>query len=113
MSVSTEDRQIVLAAAGKQYNALGQIVGRQFFVDSMQDITVVDEFAPEREIQTCKRHALMGTRIDCRNAVKVSGVVTYVSDKDLYFRGEKLSKFRRPCAGFGRGLPPCGATGCS
>ena len=77
----------VNAIAGLLYNSLGQVTGRKFYVNSVEDfsLTIKD---PKQEPKSFKILEMQSSAADLDQLIRVSGRVTYAEDDDVYLRGD-------------------------
>ncbi|MGJ8640820.1 MAG: ATP-binding protein [Opitutaceae bacterium] len=79
------------AVAGSVYNKKRQLTGRIFFMNSAEDLVPLrgDDFQDEAPVYAI--HELMRVGARLRQLVETRGVVTYVSENELFLRGEQAS----------------------
>ena len=75
------------AVAGTKYNMNRQIVGRIFFVGSVDDFHVVDNYKPSVGVEEI--HELLRIGDNPRFPARTRGLVTHVEDGHVYLRGSK------------------------
>ncbi|MEM0964557.1 MAG: sensor histidine kinase [Verrucomicrobiota bacterium] len=79
------------AVAGSVFNTNRQLTGRIFFVNSAQDLIPLREGALVEDMPSFGIHELMRVGARLRQSVQTEGVVTYVSDSELFLRGKESS----------------------
>lgn len=79
------------AVAGTVYNNKRQLTGRIFLVNSAEDLNANESDALKDDAPVYAIHELMQVGSRLRQLVETKGVVTYVSESELYLRGEQAS----------------------
>ncbi|VGO11892.1 Sensor histidine kinase LiaS [Pontiella desulfatans] len=77
------------AVAGTQFNMNRQVVGRTFFVNSVDDFEVIDDYKPRKGLRVLPIHELMRSGENDRLPVGTHGLVSHVEGKHIYLRGEE------------------------
>lgn len=77
------------AVVGSQFNTNRQLIGRVFFVNSVDDLKVVDDEEPPGGVPVKAIHELMRSGENHQQRIRTQGMVTCVADRYIILRGAK------------------------